>query len=266
MRTTSLAVLAASAVAALGLWATGALASAASTAGVTLCADKGGGLTYSVAGTCPGKTTAIVVAANADLQGLEARISTLEGQVTALQSLLSGVSRTTFNGADTLQFSGMNVQVVNGTGSTSSTLNGLGNLIVGYDAGTSLTTSGSHNIIVGEGNSFSSYGGLAVGADNLISGAYASVSGAGNTGSGVDSSVSGGEANTAKAEFSSVSGGELNTASGFEFSTILGGYHNTANGNWASVSGGEFNTASGFYSSILGGSGVTVTTSDGTSP
>src|SRR2546427_133798 len=97
-------------------------------------------------------------------------------QVGALQTLLKGVTRTTVNGYATLRFSGLNLQVVNGSGSES-TLNGLGNLIVGYanDAGFSRT--GSHNLITGNFGGWASYGGLLAGSNNQITGGYASVSG-----------------------------------------------------------------------------------------
>jgi hypothetical protein len=52
----------------------------------------------------------------------------------------------------------MNVQIVNGQGTTASA-NGLGNLIIGYDEGTQKRT-GSHNLVLGEQQSFTSYAGL----------------------------------------------------------------------------------------------------------
>ena len=52
-------------------------------------------------------------------------------RVAALEALLAGASRTKVNGYDTLQLSGVNLQLVNGAGSTDKT-NGLGNLVVGY--------------------------------------------------------------------------------------------------------------------------------------
>jgi hypothetical protein len=258
------------------VWGGAALASSTSgPTSLTVCAKAHGPLTAVSAGeSCSANETAYVLVTQDALDALDGRVSTLESQVASLKtdddsslqdavstlqsddaankSLLAGVSRTTFYGADTLQFSGMNVQVVNGTGSTE-TVNGLGNLIVGYDTpiNVGLTTSGSHNIVVGEGNNFSSFGGLVAGAENLIS--------------AEDAVVTGGERNTASGFASSVSGGAGNTAGGVE-SSVSGGVRNTAGGEGSSVSGGFDNTAGGLDSSILGGSSVTVSNLYETSP
>lgn len=53
----------------------------------------------------------------------------LETMVSALQALLKGVSR----GKNEILFSGINLHIVNGTGSTHDNVNGTGNLIVGYN-------------------------------------------------------------------------------------------------------------------------------------
>jgi hypothetical protein len=263
MRTASLTTLAATTVVALGLWATGALATT-SASGITLCADKGGGLVYSAGGTCSQNKTALVLAADSDVQALAARVQTLESEVTSLRSLLSGVTRTTFDGADTLRFSGMNLQVVNGQGSTDTT-NGLGNLIVGYDD-YAADTSGSHDIVVGDANSFSSYGGLVAGRDNEISGPFASVTGGfANTADGAEASVTGGSGNFADGTTATVSGGDGNVAGG-ESSWIGAGLRNDATGRRAAVAGGNGNQATGENSAILGGAGNIVGTPDGTSP
>src|SRR5690349_23345621 len=52
-------------------------------------------------------------------------------------------------GKPTVQFSGVNVQVVSGTGSTSGPVNGEGNLVVGYAENTSeRTRTGSNDLVV----------------------------------------------------------------------------------------------------------------------
>jgi len=122
----------------------------------------------------------------------------------------------------TLQFSGINVQVVSGSGATSGAVNGKGNLIVGYNESgfctgsfinpnpcntnadcpvggtcTPVAKSGSHNLVIGQSNAYSSYGGLVAGRKNTVSAPNASVTGGfGNTASGTQSSVSGGDALT----------------------------------------------------------------------
>ncbi|NQT20708.1 MAG: hypothetical protein HQ592_13455, partial [Planctomycetes bacterium] len=149
----------------------------------------------------------------------------LEARVAALEALLANVA---LNG-NTMVISGLNVQIVNGTGTTDGAVNGVGNLIVGYNElrGAENARSGSHNIVVGGEHNFTSYGGLVAGHLNTISGRYASVS-----------------------------GGSNNTASGNR-SSVSGGYGNTAGSSWSSVSGGYDNTASGYYSSVSGGNGNT---------
>jgi hypothetical protein len=109
----------------------------------------------------------------------------------------------------TARISGINVQVVNGQGTTD-TLNGLGNLIVGYNElgnPSDDNRTGSHNIITGRANSFSSYGGLVAGHGNTVSQRWSSVSGGVyNTASGTYSSVSGGYGRSATGPFDWVAG------------------------------------------------------------
>jgi hypothetical protein len=169
----------------------------------------------------------------------------------------------------TIQFSGVNLQVIDGSGSET-TINGTGNLILGYDE-TPGTQTGSHNLLLGgTGNSDSSYGGVVGGAGyNKISGAYASVlGGAANTASGYASTITGGYANRTTATFSTVSGGCSNLAgSGTpsvnafctnttrigDYPSILGGMGNQASAENSSVSGGALNLASNLYASISAG-------------
>ncbi|MFO0891205.1 MAG: hypothetical protein U0790_18935 [Isosphaeraceae bacterium] len=162
------------------------------------------------------------------LSGLNARLNAVEAKTAPLS----------VNGT-TLSISGVNVQIVDGTGSTQSD-SGLGNLTVGYNRargdGTNART-GSHNLILGDLNNYSSYGGLVVGSFNAVTDAYCS--------------VSGGVGNTASVFGSSVSGGVGNTASGAE-STVSGGYRNTAVGFTSSVSGGSFRAAPGDYNWAAG--------------
>ena len=167
---------------------------------------------------------------------LETRVASLESEVAALKALLLNVTRT----GNDIRFNGVNVHVNNGTGTTTGTVNGLGNLIVGYNEtrASGNVRSGSHNLVVGQQNNYSSFGGIVAGMTNTVSGVFATVTGgSGNVASGGYSSVSGGGANTASGAAASVSGGSLNEAYG----------------DWASVSGGENNTASGLRSSVTGG-------------
>lgn len=146
------------------------------------------------------------------------QITTLQNQnaaqqteITALQTLLAGVTRLDVFGKDTIRFSGMNVQVVDGTGTTvTNPGNGLGNLVVGYNEKDVVDDSreGSHNLVVGRFHSYSSYGGLLAGENNAVTGFAAS--------------VTGGVRNVASGTSASVTGGDSNTASGLE-ETVVGG-------------------------------------------
>ena len=199
------------------------------------------------------------------LDELEDTVATLEQENDVLaadnaelQTLLAGVERADDdNGYDTLTFSGMNVQVVDGDGPypddhvLDRAPNGLGNLIVGYNEdfrGNDRT--GSHNLVVGRDHAYTSLGGVVAGRRNTISGQFAAVTGGGsNTASGHAASVSGGASNTASSSAASVSGGLGNEASGLQ----------------SSVSGGTNNTA-GLYASILGGSNNDVSANRGIYP
>jgi hypothetical protein len=179
---------------------------------------------------------------------------TMQKLLPHIKYIASGVG-----GKSTIQFSGVNIQVVNGEGSTD-TINGEGNLVIGYDEsrragnpGAPGAQTGSHNLILGQEQEFTSYGGLLVGEDNTISAPFASVSGGlGNTASGEDASVSGGLYSRASGRNASLGGGVSNTASG-EGASVSGGTFNVATGQDASVSGGDGNTASGLVTSVSGG-------------
>ncbi len=171
--------------------------------------------------------------------------------------------------ARTVRISGINVQVVNGLGSTD-TINGTGNLIVGYDEmePDANHREGSHNIVGGGSSHYQSYGGLVVGVSNGVMGPCSSVTGGinsrawGNANSisggfqnatyGVAATVSGGSENVANEWAATVSGGGLNHASGRE-SWVGGGYHNESSGPNASASGGYNNEATGDRSSVCSG-------------
>ncbi|MDT8320540.1 MAG: hypothetical protein RQ826_08435 [Xanthomonadales bacterium] len=208
-------------------------------------------------------------------------ISGLSNAVAALQDLLSGVRREFVSDEtnvgnddgtlrDTLIFEGMNLQIINGEGTTTST-NGLGNLIIGYneerwesDASETCPASwdseyycnrrtGSHMLVLGDWNNYIGSGGAVAGSSNETSNWYASVSGgAGNIASGLSSSVSGGSYNSASDGVASVSGGYQNSATGIA-SSVTGGFSNTAGGEYSVVVGGLANTASGNKATVGGG-------------
>ena len=140
------------------------------------------------------------------------------GELETLKSLLSHVKfvGVGVGGKPTIQFSGVNVQIVNGEGKTAS-VNGEGNLVIGYDENKEgkHQQTGSHDLVLGEEQTFTSFGGLVAGWANQVTGAFASVTGGmENSASAPESSVTGGLMNSAPGGQASVGGGRLNTASG----------------------------------------------------
>lgn len=199
-----------------------------------------------------------LAAVESDVSDLSDDVSDLSG----VADLLTYVSVDT--STDSVIFEGANVFVQSGSGSTSSTVNGLGNLIVGYNETSGEDQSGSHNLVVGKYQEFSSYAGVVFGYGGEVSAPFATVTGGiYNTASGSYSSVHGGVYSTASGSYSSVSGGYGNTASGSS-SAVSGGYNNTASGNYSAISGGHENYGLGDWSSILGGAYNTAGKSDGT--
>ncbi|MDG1958122.1 MAG: hypothetical protein P8K76_15535 [Candidatus Binatia bacterium] len=178
--------------------------------------------------------------------------------------------------SETVRFTQVNVQIVNGRGSTD-TINGRGNLIVGYDednrpppSDQRSPKSGSHNVVFGVDNFYSSFAGLIGGTSNDITEEFAVVlTGAGNRASGLMSSITAGSGNLAAGEFSSVVGGTDNSASRLgssvgggrknrasaKYAAVNGGLNNIAAGENAAVNGGELNRADGENSSANGGDG-----------
>jgi FtsZ-binding cell division protein ZapB len=223
-----------------------------------------------------------ITALQAQLASLQSTVSALQDQVNSLQAtntaLKSQVAAVQSNHAlllgpfvsvdpnpeigvigPNIIFSGANIHIVSGSGSTFDNDNarGLGNLIIGYDddpqnlnagmgGGAPLQPGdrgGSHNLVIGGGNRFtqSAFGGIVAGELNTIS--------------SFGATVAGGRLNTARGQDASVNGGIFNTASG-QFCGVNGGVRNIANGDAASVSGGLFNTAGGEATVVIGGQGV----------
>jgi hypothetical protein len=219
-----------------------------------------------------GWTDKACTAVSATHEGKYERLASFsESEEQQLKALLKYVSvqASGVAGKPTVQFSGANVQVVNGEGKTAST-NGAGNLVIGYDENKEgkHAQSGSHDLIVGTEQSFTSFGGIVGGYNNAIVGEFSSVlggsgnatlgegasvsGGGGNEASGNLSSVSGGGSNIADSNYASVGGGGSNLASG-EGASVSGGEDNQANGSRSTVSGGEFNHATGAWASVTGG-------------
>ncbi len=156
------------------------------------------------------------------------RIRSLEASLSKMIALNQVVSIEAVNGVRTVRFSGVNLQVVNGTNFTES-INGAGNVIIGYDE-TNLTAtqefcsratsstgfpteteaaclaaggvfaathkSGSHNLVMGTNNNYSSAAGIVAGRLNSVNEMYASVlGGVQNRSSGTTAVIVGGQGN-----------------------------------------------------------------------
>ena len=202
----------------------------------------------------------------AELDGLASQLGAQASRLAALEAKLASLSVS----GTTVRFTGVNLQVVDGSGMTYGTPNGKGNLIIGYDEPRSTGSSkiGSHTLVIGAEHNYTKTGGLVAGfrnetagiaatvsggQNNYSSGDYSSVSGgASNSASGVASSVSGGQTGNSSGDSSSLSGGLGNTARG-DFSSVSGGLQNIAIGVQSSVSGGDKNNATGHLSSVSGG-------------
>ncbi len=217
---------------------------------------------YALAGLGPegkaGKSGAEGRAGAEGKPGPEGKVGTTGFTASELETLKALLPHIRFSsagvdGKPTVQFTGVNVQVVNGAGKTA-TANGEGNLIIGYDENEAKhEQSGSHDLVLGEEQTFTSFGGLVAGWGSSVTGSFASVTGGeDNSASGDRSSVSGGSAGTASGAWASVSGGYFNHATASQ-SSVSGGAANTASEINASVSGGESNTASNNSSSVSGG-------------
>lgn len=171
-----------------------------------------------------------LTAVNTNIGNMNSSLSTvLNSDIMDLDAYLT----VTTVGGSKATLSGINLQIVNGLGSTD-TINGLGNLIIGYDevqssfylqrcsygtysdptscvnAGHTWSLShksGSHYLVLGSENNYLQYGGLVAGFQNFVTNRYSSVTGGnGNTANGSESSVSGGRQNTASAYGSTVLG------------------------------------------------------------
>ncbi|MCV0439848.1 MAG: hypothetical protein K5880_14620 [Hydrogenophaga sp.] len=153
------------------------------------------------------------------------------------------------NRVPTLRIEGVNLQIVNGTGSTS-TVNSTGNLIIGYNeesgqAGQIHERTGSHNLIMGQVIDYfnGTYGSIGTGHWNTLAapnssiiasefsqcdGPFSTINGADNgivLTPGIFCNVLGGESNAAVAHHSTITGGLGNWIN-------VNGPHGTVSGGW----------------------------------
>ncbi len=180
----------------------------------------------------------------------EGECEALEPRVAALEALLAKVTVVGNN----LVLTGMNFQVVSGTGETEGSINGKGNIIIGYnEANGGDKRTGSHNLVIGGLHTYTSYSGIVAGVNNEISAPVASVlGGSNNLAEGNASVIVGGDNNQIRGSTASILGGEDNLADGTN-STVAGGVSNGAFARASSVSGGDGNSASSAAATVSGG-------------
>ncbi len=239
----------------------------------------------SIPNTFQAGETASADEVNANFQALQAalddalqRIETLESDhVAGLGDHVEVIADPHYPNDHTVRFSAVNVQIVNGTGSTDGATNGLGNLILGYNedrSGPETCTrgrnhnsgsadpaarceswngewaesfkSGSHNLVAGMGNAYSGYGGVVLGENNAATGEL--------------TSVLGGQNNVAAGESSVIIGGRNNEIAGFK------PVADSSTGRDSAIVGGNGNRVEQAYTvAILGGNGNVATDADRTS-
>jgi hypothetical protein len=187
-----------------------------------------------------------------------------EEQLALLKSILPYVRYVAAGVGDkpTIQFSGANIQIVNGTNKENP--NGTGNLVIGYDEhGNEYQQTGSHNIILGSRETYTRTGSIIGGYANTNEGTNNFIFGFGDK-VGEESegdALLGGDGNQIKEDtaqgtaFSVIVGGQANSVSN-DASLVAGGIENTIEGREAFQSvilGGERNRSHAFHSSIVGG-------------
>lgn len=208
-----------------------------STARAQVCGDVNGDDEVSISDA----QAVLKVSVGQDVNLICEDCSALEARVAALEALLANLSIA----GDNLVLTGMNFQVVSGSGDTDGDVNGTGNIIIGYDEkdDNQDENSGSHNLVVGRNHSYESYGGIVAGEDNVISRQSAS--------------VLGGVRNSADGAGAVVVGGQLNRADGLT-SVVVAGETNRTTGRSSSIDGGASNLCSSTASVIGGGSNRTL--------
>ena len=192
----------------------------------------------------------------ARLEGVEVVLSDVSSTVRTLDSAVESVDqRVAYNErtlgplqydarSKTVTFTGVNVQIRNGTGSTAGDGDGTGNLIVGWnEADDNDARTGSHNVIVGSNHAWEGHSGVAVGMDHaLLSDGGASIGGEANTVAAMGSVLIGGQDNHSTGPGAVAIGGTENQMVG-ELSVTVGGFGNTTQGAFSMVMGGEELTA-----------------------
>lgn len=179
-----------------------------------------------------------VAAASTTVENLELTMQTVDERVASNERVLGPVDydpRT-----KTVRFTGVNVQIRNGTGSTDGAGDGTGNLVVGWnEADDNDMRDGSHNVIVGSHHAWTGHSSIATGMDHALLGeGGAAIGGVANTAAAAGTALIGGQDNHSTAPGGVALGGAENHLTA-ELSTTLGGYANTADGAFSVIVGGR---------------------------
>ena len=178
-------------------------------------------------------------------------IEVLQGQAARSDQVLAFMS---VNDEDDIVFSGANVVIQSGSGSTHES-NAKGNLILGYnlDTTTSLERTGSHNLIIGDEHAFTSTAGIMIGTGHTLSSKdAAAIGGSGHTVSGLRAVAIGGANNTIDGAGAAAIGGQFNAVSGSWASTLAGTFH-VVTGAYGAAAGGHTGTVTGDRAALVGG-------------
>jgi hypothetical protein len=151
-------------------------------------------------------------------------------------------------------FENTNLVIRNGTGTTDGEPNAKGNIVIGYnELDDDSARSGSHNLVLGTANTYSSFGGIIAGHNNVQTGEYSSIlGGTENTALGERTVIVAGQSNITNGANSAVIAGHSNDAEGTS-SAAIGGLSNMAEGLYSVTLAGNANDAVGSYSAVVGG-------------
>lgn len=183
-----------------------------------------------------------------------------EARLLALEELLQPLTRVD----DTLVLDGVNLQIVNGEGRTTS-INGVGNLIVGYneppDSEDGRGRLGSHGVVIGGEHEWHGWSFLAQGTGHTVGPGACAIGGEDNRASARSSCAVGGEHNQARAHYATAVGGQRNFNGG-PWSVVIAGRDNMIGiesdtfccaGYYAYLAGGFHNEVTGYIASTVGG-------------
>jgi len=208
---------------------------------------------------------------DAEVDGIDSDLASLSGEVDSIDSDLASLSDevddiepgiadlSTYlsvdTSTDTVLIDGANLQVVSGSGSTSGTVNGLGNVLIGYDEDSGDDKSGSHNLVMGRYHSYASYGSIVHGYNHSITSGgldSATLGGLGASISARGSVAVSGVYGVLDDEYAATMGGYgAEIGSGGVYSVAISGAYPTANHGSAVVLGGYGEETSSSYDVII---------------